>query len=49
VIILVESLSRWRANPVSEEDAFGAIKAGIHALPEGVKAFLNSGSFPKSY
>jgi pyridoxine 4-dehydrogenase len=30
-------------NPVSEEQAFESIKAGIDALPIGVKAFLNGG------
>ena len=29
--------------PVSDEDAFTAIKAGIDALPPGVKMILNSG------
>jgi len=33
----------WTANPVSYEQAFDAIKAGIDSLPPGVKMFLNSG------
>ena len=29
--------------PVSDEQAFEAIKAGVDALPAGTKMFLNSG------
>ncbi|KAI0318638.1 aldo/keto reductase [Amylostereum chailletii] len=35
----------WKPNPVSDEDAFGAIKAGIDALPPGAKMYLNCGQF----
>ncbi|PCH38101.1 aldo/keto reductase [Wolfiporia cocos MD-104 SS10] len=31
--------------PLSDEEAFEAIKAGVDALPPGTKAFLNSGEF----
>jgi len=34
----------WKPTPVPDEDAFAAIKAGIDALPPGVKMLLNSGS-----
>jgi hypothetical protein len=33
----------WTPRPVGDEQAFEAIKAGIDALPQGVKAFLNGG------
>jgi len=33
----------WKPTPVPDEDAFAAIKAGIDALPPGVKMNLNSG------
>jgi pyridoxine 4-dehydrogenase len=33
---------RWTPNPVSDEQAFEAIKAGVDALPAGTKAFRNS-------
>lgn len=36
----------WKPTPVPDEDAFAAIKAGIDALPPGVKMFLNSGPCP---
>lgn len=32
-----------KLNSVSDEEAFASIKAGIDALPPGVKMFLNSG------
>ncbi|KAI0304549.1 aldo/keto reductase [Russula brevipes] len=35
----------WKPTPVPDEEAFAAIKAGIDALPAGVKMFLNSGEF----
>ncbi|KAJ3728507.1 aldo/keto reductase [Lentinula raphanica] len=35
----------WTPNPVSDEQAFESIKAGVDALPPGTKAFLNSGEF----
>ncbi|KAI0257207.1 aldo/keto reductase [Lactifluus subvellereus] len=35
----------WKPTPVPDEDAFAAIKAGIDALPPGVKMFLNSAEF----
>ncbi|KAI9067114.1 aldo/keto reductase [Trametes sanguinea] len=35
----------WRAVPISDEEAFETIKAGVDALPSGVKMFLNSGAF----
>ncbi|KAI0356187.1 aldo/keto reductase [Trametes cingulata] len=35
----------WRPVPISEEEAFETIKAGIDTLPSGVKMFLNSGAF----
>ena len=37
----------WTANPVSYEQAFDAIKAGVDSLPPGVKMFLNSGVHQK--
>lgn len=33
----------WTSTPTRDEDAFAAIKAGIDALPPGVKMLLNSG------
>lgn len=38
-------MRRWRdpSHPLSDEDAFEAIKAGVDAMPHGVKMFLNSG------
>ena len=33
----------WELTPIPDEDAFAAIKAGIDALPPGVKMNLNSG------
>lgn len=42
------SLFSFRPNPasgpVSDEQAFEAIKAGVDALPAGTKMFLNSGA-----
>ncbi|KAI8993766.1 aldo/keto reductase [Trametes punicea] len=35
----------WRAVPISDEEAFETIRAGIDALPSGVKMLLNSGAF----
>ncbi|KAH9065810.1 aldo/keto reductase [Lactarius vividus] len=35
----------WRSTPVPDEEAFAAIKAGVDALPPGVKLFLNSAEF----
>jgi pyridoxine 4-dehydrogenase len=35
----------WTSTPVSDEEAFAAIKGGIDALPPGVKMFLNSCGF----
>jgi pyridoxine 4-dehydrogenase len=35
----------WKPTHVPDEDAFAAIKAGIDALPPGVKMFINSGEF----
>ncbi|KAK7693340.1 hypothetical protein QCA50_002908 [Cerrena zonata] len=35
----------WRAQPVSDEEAFASIKAGIDSLAPGAKMFLNSGEF----
>jgi pyridoxine 4-dehydrogenase len=35
----------WTPNPISDEQAFESIKAGIDALPKGVKAFLNGGEW----
>ena len=39
-------ITRWRAKAVPDEDAFESIKAGVDALPPGVKMFLNSGEKP---
>jgi pyridoxine 4-dehydrogenase len=42
----------WVPKPVADEQAFESIKAGIDALPTGVKAFLNGGQYnlnPSSY
>jgi pyridoxine 4-dehydrogenase len=33
----------WKPTPVPDEEAFAAIRAGVDALPPGVKMFLNSG------
>jgi len=33
----------WKPTPTPDEEAFASIKAGIDALPPGVKMFLNSG------
>jgi len=33
----------WTPTPVKDEEAFAGIKAGIDALPPGVKMLLNSG------
>ncbi|KAI0247401.1 aldo/keto reductase [Lactifluus subvellereus] len=35
----------WRDPPVSDEEAFAALKAGMDGLPPGTKVFLNSGEF----
>jgi len=35
----------WTPTPIKDEDAFAAIKAGIDALPPGVKMLLNSAEF----
>jgi len=35
----------WTPTPIRDEDAFAAIKAGIDALPPGVKMLLNSGEW----
>ncbi|EAU87803.1 aldo/keto reductase [Coprinopsis cinerea okayama7 len=35
----------WTPNPVPDEQAFEAIKAGVDALPPGTKMILNSGEF----
>lgn len=36
----------WRAGgPIPDEEAFESIKAGVDALPPGVKMFINSGEF----
>jgi len=37
-------LPSWRDPPVSDEDAFASLKAGMDALPPGTKMFLNSGA-----
>ncbi|KAJ3743656.1 aldo/keto reductase [Lentinula detonsa] len=34
--------SSWTPSPVSGQQAFEAIKAGVNALPDGVQMFLNS-------
>ncbi|KAH9975253.1 aldo/keto reductase [Lactifluus volemus] len=34
----------WRDPPISDEDAFAALKAGMDSLPPGTKMFLNSGA-----
>ena len=33
----------WKPTPVPDEEAFAAIKAGMDALPPGVKMYFNSG------
>ncbi|KAG6333125.1 hypothetical protein ID866_5965 [Astraeus odoratus] len=38
-------LMTWKEVPVPDEQCFEAIKAGIDALPPGVKMFLNGGEF----
>ncbi|THU84502.1 aldo/keto reductase [Dendrothele bispora CBS 962.96] len=35
----------WTPNPIPDEQAFEAIKAGIDALPKGAKMILNSAEF----
>ena len=35
----------WRPTPISDEDAFAAIKAGIDGVPPGAKMILNSGQW----
>ncbi|KAK7463529.1 hypothetical protein VKT23_006877 [Stygiomarasmius scandens] len=35
----------WTTNPVPDEICFESIKAGVDALPPGVKAFLNTADF----
>lgn len=35
----------WKPTPIPDEEAFASIKAGIDALPPGVKMFLNSAEF----
>ena len=35
----------WTPTPVPYDQAFEAIKAGIDAMPPGVKLFINSGTF----
>ncbi|KIK56438.1 hypothetical protein GYMLUDRAFT_99239 [Collybiopsis luxurians FD-317 M1] len=41
---LMGMTARW-PNPISDEEAFESIKAGVDALPPGTKMFLNSGEF----
>lgn len=45
VALITACMRRWRdpSHPLSDEDAFEAIKAGVDAMPPGVKMFLNSG------
>ncbi|EKM55534.1 uncharacterized protein PHACADRAFT_256231 [Phanerochaete carnosa HHB-10118-sp] len=38
-------LMTWTPNPVPDETCFEAIKAGVDAMPPGVKMLLNSGEF----
>ncbi|KAH7923875.1 Aldo/keto reductase [Leucogyrophana mollusca] len=38
-------LMTWRTNPIPDEQCFAAIKAGIDALDDGVKLFINGGEF----
>ncbi|KAI0300082.1 aldo/keto reductase [Multifurca ochricompacta] len=35
----------WRDPPISDEEAFASLKAGMDSLPPGTKMFLNSGEF----
>ncbi|ETW74634.1 hypothetical protein HETIRDRAFT_331884 [Heterobasidion irregulare TC 32-1] len=35
----------WKPTPVSDGEAFEAIKAGLDSLPSGVKMLINSGEF----
>jgi pyridoxine 4-dehydrogenase len=39
-------MHRWVPNPVSDEQAFEAIKAGVDAAG-GAKVYLNSGEHPR--
>jgi hypothetical protein len=34
---------RWKTKPISDEQAFETIKAGLDALPDGAKMILNGG------
>ncbi|KAH7923876.1 Aldo/keto reductase [Leucogyrophana mollusca] len=38
-------LMTWRTTPIPDEQCFAAIKAGIDALDDGVKLFINGGEF----
>lgn len=39
----------WKKDPVPDEQCFEAIKAGIDALPPGVKMFINGGTYFLSF
>ena len=41
---LIDHIS-WKDVPVSDEQAFEAIKTSLDSVPPGVKMILNSGSF----
>lgn len=45
VTLIAIRIRRWRDpnHPLSDEEAFEAIKAGVDAMPPGVKMLLNSG------
>jgi hypothetical protein len=42
-------LPSWRNPPISDEEAFASLKAGMDALPPGTKMFLNSGAYTNPY
>jgi hypothetical protein len=43
------TLFRWRDPPISDEEAFASLKAGMDNLPPDSKMFLNSGAYVKGY
>jgi pyridoxine 4-dehydrogenase len=48
-VTALSNLHRWRDPPISDEDAFASLKAGMDSLPPGAKMFLNSGAYTNIY
>lgn len=48
ILTCLTMLHRLRAEPLPDEEAFEAIKAGVDAMPPGVKMMLNAGEHSTS-